>query len=282
MSEREIIRWVTVRGRHFPIYADEQGNEYFGVGVEDEKFKNPETTQDIYNLVVGKDSYVNDARYKDTSQKITQYTNESFANTDKIQALRKELKKETIEDESRKGLDRWERELLADKTPRGKEIEKEIKTLRERQSQLDSVRESFGNYLQAKDNQYKNEQIASFGNPSLKPASQSDYEGFQLDTATSYYQDAYEQGRAVIAEMSPKEYLQRIAYHTFDTTLEKTVRGANPKSVAKYAKEMREGTKYYMPVINYDNPGQEGRHRALAAIINGYEKIPVMIVSKRR
>jgi len=33
MSEREIIRWVTVQGKHFPIYADENGNEVFGAGI---------------------------------------------------------------------------------------------------------------------------------------------------------------------------------------------------------------------------------------------------------
>lgn len=36
MSEdREIIRWVTVQGKHFPIYKDEDGNEVFGVGKEE-------------------------------------------------------------------------------------------------------------------------------------------------------------------------------------------------------------------------------------------------------
>ena len=34
MAEREILRWVTVNGKHFPIYKDEDGNEVFGVGEE--------------------------------------------------------------------------------------------------------------------------------------------------------------------------------------------------------------------------------------------------------
>lgn len=34
MAEREILRWVTVHGKHFPIYKDEDGNEVFGTGQE--------------------------------------------------------------------------------------------------------------------------------------------------------------------------------------------------------------------------------------------------------
>ncbi len=34
MSEREIIRWVTVNGKHFPITRGDDGKEEFGVGYE--------------------------------------------------------------------------------------------------------------------------------------------------------------------------------------------------------------------------------------------------------
>lgn len=34
MAEKEPKRWVTVQGKHFPIYEDENGNEVFGVGQE--------------------------------------------------------------------------------------------------------------------------------------------------------------------------------------------------------------------------------------------------------
>ena len=34
MEEQEIIRWVTIRGKHFPIVRDENGNEVLGTGVE--------------------------------------------------------------------------------------------------------------------------------------------------------------------------------------------------------------------------------------------------------
>lgn len=37
--EKEPKRWVTINGKHFPIYEDEQGNEVFGVGQEKEPFE---------------------------------------------------------------------------------------------------------------------------------------------------------------------------------------------------------------------------------------------------
>ena len=102
-------------------------------------------------------------------------------------------------------------------------------------------------------------------------------QGFASTTATSNLQDALERGDAYIVHMSPKEYIHRVGFDIFNASLDKTVRGTDWGNVVKYAKEMREGTRYYMPWLDYKNRGQEGRHRALAAILNGYEHIPVAV-----
>lgn len=126
-----------------------------------------------------------------------------------------------------------------------------------------------------------------------KPTKQTEFDGFRLDkTGMSAYDDVLENikadqdgyltdgNNAYIAEMSPVEYMDRCAIEIFEKShYVNLIGGIEPiGSVERYAKMMKEGTKFNLPVLNYETKNQEGRHRALAAYLNGIDKIPVLII----
>lgn len=85
-----------------------------------------------------------------------------------------------------------------------------------------------------------------------------------------------------VVEMSPRDYL----YNSYSNKLdewdkyEAIQHVAEDPSVAEYAENMKNGDKFPLVSIEYDEDGwlaQEGRHRALAAQRNGIETIPVLV-----
>lgn len=128
----------------------------------------------------------------------------------------------------------------------------------------------------------REKQLAEWKRPEMKKAEDSDYEGFTLETTgTSFGDEHLKRDGAIIAEMSPREYLERCAYEIFDQgTMESVVNGVVPETAEKYRKMMEDGTKFHLPYLNYRDGGQEGRHRAVAAHLLGIEKMPVLIIGK--
>lgn len=118
-----------------------------------------------------------------------------------------------------------------------------------------------------------------------KDAASDNYEGFNTKTTGTSYYDDYLNGERMggrIAEMSPKEYLQRCAYQIFDSaTIESTIAALDENNVKKYAEQMKSGTKFDMPYLNFASSQQEGRHRAAAAMQLGLDKIPVLVVGEQ-
>ena len=85
-----------------------------------------------------------------------------------------------------------------------------------------------------------------------------------------------------VVEMSPRDYL----YNSYSNKLdewdkyEAIQHVAEDPSVAEYAENMKNGDKFPLVSIEYNEDGwlaQEGRHRALAAQRNGIETIPVLV-----
>ncbi|MDA3779292.1 MAG: hypothetical protein PF487_03520 [Bacteroidales bacterium] len=83
-----------------------------------------------------------------------------------------------------------------------------------------------------------------------------------------------------LIDLNPKQYLYNIA-RNFGLSYEDTS-GSNAVSrekVLKYAKDMRNGSKFPIPYYNENSSYQEGRHRALAAMKNGCSSIPIIVFS---
>lgn len=107
-----------------------------------------------------------------------------------------------------------------------------------------------------------------------------DFEGFNVKTTgTSFGDDYLKKHPENIAIMSPKEYIERSAYEIFEAPIEGSV--PIDKNLDEYVEMMKQGVKFDLPYLNYDNgnKGQEGRHRAIAAYMAGIDKIPVLVMS---
>lgn len=205
----------------------------------------------------------------------------------KIKGIREQLDKELIVDPD---MGRQLSELFGNYTDKGKELKAQLDALREEESKAEKERSLASDILLSKkraNSSIQKEQYKNRTEDSVSTQLQENYPGFETARSTTpYIDEKLASGNAFVVEMSPKQYLQECAYNifpnsTFESQVQATSSGnyANPK---KYAKQMREGTKFHTPYLNYENGNQEGRNRAIAAYINGYEKIPVIIVPKRK
>lgn len=295
-NKGEIKGWITRNGKHIPIYENytAQPSPQFKnakIKANRENAINPSTIKDINDVeevVMGKDayasSYFNDTDYKEAMDKVKNSFNDYEKLGEEIRELNTQLEKESRipTAEELPGFSKDEREMFAELTPKGKEIKERIKSLREEQNNCTKVRDIYSRTMERMDEEEYRHQKENFKGTFMVPTDKTDFKGFQLDTGTSYYEELREKGQAHVVEMTPKEYLQRCAYQVFDTTLERTVRAVDPKAVREYAVQMNNGTDFYMPVLNLADKEQEGRHRAVTAIVNGIKTIPVLVVPPKR
>ena len=98
-----------------------------------------------------------------------------------------------------------------------------------------------------------------------------DYEGFKNGTSARY-------ANAKVVEMSPEEYLRRVALGFNNQTVTSMLNQSNPSAIARYMRNMLRGTKYNAPTLNYGSNSSAGDERAIAALMNGYKRIPVMVI----
>ena len=46
MANREPYKWITVKGKHIPVYKDEHGDDVFGLGQDEEPMPDYEDSLD--------------------------------------------------------------------------------------------------------------------------------------------------------------------------------------------------------------------------------------------
>ena len=220
MADKEPYKWITVKGKHIPVYKDEHGQDVFGVGQEEKKKSPADMNEDeirnyIQNELMDKDSYFNTPEYQD----LTKYTHTAFETQEKLQKEWLETSKaaaKEIDQDSYKELvemfdgDRSLAKALADKTPKGQELQKQADELHKKYEEALQVYESASHKLDSIKRRQAKSQYVDFQNtPDYKDAGkESEYKGFQFNTGVSYYEDLKKNRDTRIVEMTPKQYLQ--------------------------------------------------------------------------
>ena len=109
---------------------------------------------------------------------------------------------------------------------------------------------------------------------------------FQNKTGMPYYDDCmsnpdyFRKNKKVtcqIVEMTPVEYFRESA-RMHNLTYNQEIDRLDPSNVEAIMQKMKEGTKYYMPVLDYIYNSQEGAHRVWAVKQLGCQKVPVLVV----
>ena len=287
MADREPYKWITVKGKHIPVYKDEHGQDVFGNGREDLKSR-----KEVVDLIAGKDNEYN------TNKELGELVNKIDVLWGQREKIENERKKLSEDIESEKYIDEETRKMaegsMSDKelmryglhslTEKGQQMQQRIDELRGQREKIEKDWEPLTERL--KEIQHENylTQYERFNiEPSTAgPQTRESYMGFKAsETTTPYIDEMIKDGRAMLVEMSPKEYLQQVAYKIFDTSIERTANGVGYPQVNKYAEMMRQGVKFDTPYLNFRDKQQEGRHRATAAMLLGIERIPVVVVRKR-
>lgn len=131
------------------------------------------------------------------------------------------------------------------------------------------------------------------------PTNKTNFEGFDItktdpsdkedylpnSKSRDYYMKKYGYTLAYITEITPEEYLLLCGKYGWKRQynsvqdIEKELTRQGKLDIYEYAKRMKKGEKAPMPYIDIKKQGQEGRHRAFAAIQAGIKTIPCLILA---
>lgn len=242
----------------------------------------PESTAKMVSSVAGEKNLINDPDFEAARTKWADAMKRKDAASKRFLEIGRELKNEIkYPDDDAKSMGPQYAGLFGWYTEKGKQLKKEYDDCFAETKKAGQEAEEYGGKMDELKRQKRSEEIAEWGNPELKETTRKDFEGFTLESDVPALREKLKNGSAKVVEMSPKEYLERCAFEIFtDSTLENTVAGTESHKVNKYADLMENGEKFPIPYLDYATNNQEGRHRALAAMMNGYETMPVAIIGK--
>lgn len=250
------------------------------------------TSQKIQEEIVGKDSYILDPEYQALSKEAGKHWDKMGKADDKRRELEEQLKTES----KMKPKEEWDEEdelmaLLGQRpmtyTEKGKQISAEIERLRsvrrDAEKEWEKITDKIEKIDEVKTKQSREKWLKNKGEDKIKNADKDDYFGFKkAETTTPYIDDLLRKGDAQVVSMPPKTYIEQAAYRIFNnSSVEKVIRGRNPKDVARYMTMMEQGVKFDTPYLNFRDSQQEGLHRAIAAYMMGIEEMPVIIVERK-
>lgn len=252
------------------------------------------TTKQIQDALLDDSSYIRDKKYQDISRKSQEAFHKYIDIRERLEKLDEEIEKEKLgkkSDEEMTEDDEFYKLLWGtspDKyTEKGEQLREERYALFKQYRDAEKEWTSLSDRLKKLDKAHIEEQRDAYkmrDNDTISKDVKDSYLGFKVgESTTPYVDEALKDGRAIIVEMSPRQYLQEVAHNVFkNATFETSIRGISPDNVQKYMKMIQQGVKFDTPYLNYKDSQQEGRHRAVAAHLLGIERIPVIVVLARR
>lgn len=246
------------------------------------------TEDQVYQAFIPEDSYI----YSDEYSQAEKTWNDATAEYRRDDKLLKTLEEQLREEATPKPKSEWtiedEIEALIGRKPmiyteKGEGILSRIDELKDELRTISGIRTEAADKMERISKREARREIEEWNKTRhpFKVANKEDnFTGFSTMMRSAYDADLAE-GKGFIARMSPDEYLQRISYDIFETTVEHAT-VVEFSNVQQYAQMMADGVKMDMGYINYEvhgsgRFGQEGRHRAMAAKLLGIDEIPVYI-----
>lgn len=157
--------------------------------------------------------------------------------------------------------------FMAVLTDRGVQLQQKQAELEDELNDMAQMRANVDNKIEALRNT-----AFSGATKSYQPVKKSDdYKGFKNESGK-------DMGQAKVVEMRPEEYLRRVAYDFTGNGIQSLLNGLSASAIERYMRAMSRGTRYKSPSLNYKGKKTSGTERAIAALMNGYSKIPVMII----
>lgn len=152
-------------------------------------------------------------------------------------------------------------------TDRGVQLQQQQQKMQENIDKLNEDRADVQNQM----NELRKNAFAGSTNAYQSADRREDYNGFKSDS---------ERGTAKVVEMSPEEFLRRATFgENGKGSLQSLLSSMRPSDIEKYMRQMLRGTKYNTPSITAGgNSSNISNARVLAALLNGYHKIPVMVI----
>lgn len=152
-------------------------------------------------------------------------------------------------------------------TDRGVQLQQQQQKMQENIDKLNEDRADVQNQM----NELRMNAFAGSTNAYQSADRREDYNGFKSDS---------ERGTAKVVEMSPEEFLRRATFgENGKGSLQSLLSSMRPSDIEKYMRQMLRGTKYNTPSITAGgNSSNISNARVLAALLNGYHKIPVMVI----
>lgn len=234
-----------------------------GSGTQYNK-RNGLTREDIENAINkgDGDGYVFDVEYQKLQAERERLREEYERARDEYVKITEQLRKEM---ENGTASEADEARFMAMLTDRGVQLQQQQKKIEDSLTSLADQRADIDNQLA----QLRN--IAFSGStsaPSTPAKPEEKYRGFKNQS----------RGEEKIVEMSPSEYLRRMAFQFGNGNMESLLRTASPQMIEKIARQMRRGIKFNSPTLDYSSHKTTGNERAIAALLNGYKRIPVLII----